>query len=442
MRIIDIFLKNRDAFAISMVFCSGPINYAIRDGFGLAPNSTAFSTLFMLGSIFLVLPFRNFKKLYFNDTPLIPLGISFLVFVIIYMTIYPEDRYLSLSIYIYDSFVIGIVLYFYFYLSTVAESSLRLNFLRISMVISLLGALCLIYFTLGNPNYSYGQRLAISFGNETEMDSMGNPHIFGRGAFFGIVSSLLYLKYSKSVFLKKIVYGFLFIFIAVLILSQAMSSVLAGFFCLIFFVYFNITYQSVIKLSKSLLTKWYIWIVIIALSIKGFDFVRKNREILELGYLVIENRVVKITNTLIGNDSAKSEGIMDASASGRVFTFNYVTNQFAENFEDGNYLKILFGNGYYAFYVDIPIVEVFNSYGLIGLLLFGMFFYLMAKYSLKELKNPSSIISEFAGYGFIYFFIFTFTNGLIIDYNRWTFFALVCRFMPAIMVQKKQTLIK
>ena len=425
-----------------MVFCSGPLNYAIRDGLGVAPNSTAFSTLFMLGSIFLVFPFRDLKKLYYHDTPLIPLGISFLVFVIVYMMIYPAHRFMALSFYIYDSFVIGIVLYFFFYLTTVQELYLRLNFLKISIFISLLGALGLIYFTLTNPNYSYGQRLAISFHGASEMQAMGNPHIYGRGAFFGIVSSILFIKYSKTAYSKLIVYLFLFIFLAVLILSQAISSVMAGLLCLFLFVWFNTTLKSIVKLFKSLLTKWYIWIVIIALSIKCYDLVSKNRQILELGYLVIENRIVKIANTLLSSDTGNGEVNLDDSASGRVFTLTFVKDKLVENLEDGNYLKLLFGNGYYAYYVDVPLVEVINSYGIIGLCLFGIFFFLLAKYTYKEMRQPTSIISEFAAYGFIYFFIFTFTNGLIIDYNRWTFFALVCRFMPSSMIKKNEILIK
>ena len=70
MNIVKFFFKNRDAFAISMVFCSGPLNYAIRDGMGLAPNSTIFTTLFMFGAIFFVFPFRQLKVLYYNRTPL------------------------------------------------------------------------------------------------------------------------------------------------------------------------------------------------------------------------------------------------------------------------------------------------------------------------------------------------------------------------------------
>lgn len=445
MRIFGFLFKHRDALAISMVFCSGPLNYAIRDGIGVAPNSTAFSTLFMLGGIFLVLPFRKFKSLYINDTPLIPLGVAFLAFVVIYMIIYPADRYMSMSLYIYDSFVIGIVLYFYFYLMTVRESYLRMNFLKICIAISLLGSIGLIYFVMRNPNYVYGQRFAIAFGNSSEMEGMGNPHIFGRGAFFGIVAAAIYLKYEIKPIRRYITYFALIVFVAVLVLSQAMSSIISGFLFFVSYMWFNNDAKSVWRKTKKLLTKWYVWLLIIFMASKGIDLVRRNEAILDLGYRIVERRLDKLVNTIFSSKpksgfSGNRSTEIDVSASGRVETLSIVWDQMAENFEDANYLNLLFGNGYYAFYVDVPIIEVFNSYGLIGFLIFGVFFYLMLKYCLKECKKPSSIISEFAAYGFIYFFVFTFTNGLIIDYNRWTFFALVCRFMPSmykVIVTKK-----
>ncbi|AWV98606.1 hypothetical protein [Arcticibacterium luteifluviistationis] len=442
MRLLNFILKHRDAFAISMVFCSGPLNYAIRDGIGLAPNSTAFSTLFMLGSIFAVLPFRNFKSLYINDTPLVTLGVSFLVMVILYMIIYPAYRYMSLTLFIYDYFVIGIVLYFYFYLMTVRESYLRMNFLKICIAISLLGSIGLIFFVMRNPNYVYGQRFAIAYG-ESEMEAMGNPHIFGRGAFFGIVSAFIYLKYETRQFWKYVAYFSLVIFFAVLILAQAMSSIISGFLFVCCYFWFNNDIRSIWKKFKFIFTKWYVWIVVIFMAMKGIDFIRQNEAILDLGYRIVQRRIENLVNTFIPedvDDKWYSKGSMqvDASASGRVEILNTISENLADNFNDGKYLNLIFGNGYFAFYVDVPIVEVFNSYGLVGFLLFGVFFYLMLKYCYLELKKPSSIISEFAAYGFIYFFVFTFTNGLIIDYNRWTFFALVCRFMPAI----KNTVIK
>ncbi|WP_341228574.1 hypothetical protein [uncultured Arcticibacterium sp.] len=437
MRLLNFILKHRDAFAISMVFCSGPLNYAIRDGIGLAPNSTAFSTLFMFGAIFLALPFRNFKSLYINDTPLVFLGISFLVMVILYMIIYPAYRYMSIMLFIYDYFVIGIVLYFYFYLMTVRESYLRMNFLKICIGLSILGSVGLVYFVIKNPNYSLGQRFAISYGDSSEMEAMGNPHIFGRGAFFGIVAGFIYLKYESRKLWRYATTFALIFFFAVLILAQAMSSIISGFLFVCCFIWFNHNARTIWNKIKFLFTKWYVWLIVIFMSVKGIDFIRQNEAILDLGYRFVQRRLEKLVNTFIPeevDDKWYSKGSVqvDLSAAGRVEILNRMAEDLAENFEEGRYLNLIFGNGYYAFYVDVPIVEVFNSYGLVGFLLFGVFFYLMLKYCYIEIRKPTSIISEFAAYGFIYFFVFTFTNGLIIDYNRWTFFALVCRFMPAI----------
>ncbi|MFT7249059.1 MAG: hypothetical protein ACI97P_001839 [Arcticibacterium sp.] len=436
MRISDYILKHRDAFAIAMVFCSGPLNYALRDGLGLAPNSTIFSTLMMFGGIFIVLPFRNLKELVVTKTPLIGLGVIFLFMVLMYMWIYPVDQYVPKGFFIYDHFVIFIVLYFFFYLATVRESQLRINFLKICIAISLIGSVGLLFYVMKNPNYVLGQRFAIAYGDSSEGEAMGNPHIFGRGAFFGIVASVIFLKYEPTTLNKYFTYVALAIFFAVLILSQAMSSIISAFLFALFYAWNNTTFKDIWNTTKIIFSRWYVWVAIIGFSLKGIDFMKRNEAIIELGYRVVERRATKLFSTFLPADDSEYDHFgtnkkeVDDSASGRVKQLELVKKVFLKNLDDGNYLKILFGNGYFALYVDIPVMEVFNSYGLIGFLLFGYFFYLMLKYCLKEFKRPSSIIGEFAAYGFVYFFVFTFTNGLIIDYNRWTFFALVCRFMP------------
>ncbi|KPM49853.1 hypothetical protein [Jiulongibacter sediminis] len=434
MMLFDKILKHRDAIAISMVFCSGPLNYGIRDGLGVAPNSAIFTLIFMFGGIFLALPYRDLNKLYRNDTPLTFLALVYLVVTLLYMFVYVKEYYFPITVKIYDCIVIGITLYFLFYLSTVKAKTLRFNFLRFSIFISFIGCLGLLAYAVLNPDFVLGQRLAISFKGDSEMDSMGNPHIFGRGAFFGIISALIYLKYETRSIYRNLTYLSLLVFLAVLVLSQAMSSIMAGFGAIAFFVWHNSSFLGLIKGARKLLTKWYFWVILIALIGKGIDVFRKNEAIIELGYNVIERRVEKLVNTIFAsedeNDITAEEVVTDESAEGRVATLKIVRESLIENFEEGWYHKIFFGHGYFALYVDVPIVEVFHSYGLAGLSIFLVFFISMIIYSWREMKNPQTIISEWTAYGFVYFFIFTFTNGLIMDYNRWTFFIMVCRFMP------------
>ncbi|UBM59734.1 hypothetical protein LAG90_03600 [Marinilongibacter aquaticus] len=433
MSIFDKFLKNRDAFAVSMVFCSGPLNYALRDGIGLAPNNTAFSMLFMFGWIFFVLPYRNFKKLYKNDTPLTLLAVVYLLVTVAYMFIYTKEYYLPLTVKLYDCVVIFLSAYFLYFISTFSEEKLRLNFLKISIAISFVGTVSVMLLVLTNPNFVLGQRLALSFNGDSAGDAMGNPHIYGRGAVFGIVSSLVYLKYETVSRYRTMTYFALLIFLAMLVLAQAMSSILGGFGIIACFLWFNTSWKSLSKYSKKIFSKWYFWVILILLIGKGIDFIQKNEAIVDLAYTVIERRIEKLANTFLPEeDSPYAEEVEeDQSALGRVATMGIVWETLQENFEDGQYQKIIFGNGYYALYVDVPIIEVFNSYGLFGLVIFSIFFFSMLRYALKEMRNPQTIIGEFAAYGFVYFFIFTFTNGLIMDYNRWTFFALMCRFMSA-----------
>ena len=435
-KLIHLFLKNRDAFAIGMLLAGGSLNYALRDGLGLAPNNAAFSFLFIFGWIFMVLPFRDFNKVYFKRNPLVIPAVLYLTMTMIYMYIYADPYKAPLSVKLYDVIVLFIVWYFLFYLSFVKEDNLGVNFLNITIWIAFLGSMGLIIFVLMNPNYILGQRLAISFGGDSEGDAMGNPHIYARTAVFGILSGLMFLKHNKNKRNNIFLIICLVICYAVLILSQAMSAILGGMLMSAFFFFNNVTFKAFWKSVKRLFSKWYVWVIMVLLVVKGMSFIRQNEVIIELGYRVIERRVVNLLNTFT---TEKDEGLyvteevkVDDSASTRVKNIAYVKETLAENFEEGKFQNLIFGNGYFDLYVDVPVMEVFNSYGLLGLTIFGIFFFLMTRYCIAEMKNPSGIFSEFVAYGYLYFFVYTFTNGLIMDYNRWTYFILVVRFIPGL----------
>ncbi len=435
-KLVQLFLKNRDAFAIAMLLAGGSLNYALRDGLSLAPNNSLFSLLFIFGWIFFVLPFRSFSKVYFKENPLTLPAVLYLAMTIIYMFIYADPFKVTLSVKLYDSVVLFIVCYFLFYLSFVKEEWLGRNLLTITFWVALLGSLGLIAFVLMNPNYIMGQRLAISFSGDSEGDAMGNPHIYARTAVFGITSGLVLLKYTQKKSTRLFISGGLFISYAVLILSQAMSAILGGLLITALYLLNNVTARDIWNSFRKLFSKWYVWVILVVIVVKGMTFIRQNEVIVELGYRVIERRVENLMNTF---KSKKKEGLysteeikIDDSASMRVKNIEYIKTKFSENFEETNFKNIVFGNGYFDLYVDVPILEVFNSYGLLGLFIFGILFVLMLAYCMKEIRMPTGITTEFIAYGFMYYFVFTFTNGLIMDYNRFTYFILVIRFIPAI----------
>ena len=207
------------------------------------------------------------------------------------------------------------------------------------------------------------------------------------------------------------------------------------------YAYHNTTFTGIVRGLKSWFTKWYFWVIVLGVIFKGIDLFRKNEDLFYLGFLVISNRFEKLINTFLPSDENNLFGeeiVVDQSALGRVETIGQVQEIFIENFEDGNYLQILFGNSYRALYVDVPVLEVFHSFGLIGLALFGTLFILLIKFMWKEMRKPNSLIGEFAAYGFVYFIVFNFTNGLIMDYNRWTFIAFASRFLVLITNPSKK----
>jgi hypothetical protein len=440
VRLIHLFFKNRDAFAISILISGGSLNYALRDGIGIAPKSTAFSFLFIVGWMFFVLPFRKFDKIYYKKNPLTILAVVYLIMTMIYMYVYANIFRASTSSTVYDLIVIGVVWYFLFYLSFVKEEDLHLNFLNITMWIALIGSIGLIIYVMLNPNYILGQRMAISFSNESDSDTTGNPHIYARTAVFGVLSSLILLKYNQNKKRNILIITSLFISYAVLILSQAMSSILGAFLISVFYFYNNVTLGKIKLGIIKLLGKWYFWLILIAVVVKGIDLFKKNEVIIELGYRVIERRVEDLVNTFKPKKKeglySTSEVYVDMSAEGRMDNLRKVKEGIIIDFEETRFDRLIFGRGYFDMYVDVPIIEVFRSYGLFGLSIFSLLFFLMLRYCIEEMRRPTGVFNEFIAYGFLYYFVYSFTNGLIMDYNRWTYFILVIRFIPDLKSKK------
>lgn len=431
--IIQKLLDYRDSIALSLFYFGAPTVYFLRDGVGLAPNSMIFTVLLLVGPMFLVFPFRSFKKLYEPNGITYTLGLLFLFFSAFYLIYYPYNRSATSKM-VYELSVIGIIIYIYVLLTTVSIENLEKYFLQTAIFFSLIGSLALLYYVFKNPTFVVGsQRASISF-NSKDKSATGNPHIFAKGAFFGLIACFIFFKKStiKLHQIISVVSGF--IFVAVLFLTQAMSAIISSALFLMFYFIFNLNIKSTAKSILTLIKKWYVLVFLLFIGYKAINYYQSHKAIIDTGTRYIEMRVNNLIETFLPSNKKKelnSYGpTRDDSANTRVKMVSIVKETFYKNYEDQKYHKLFFGNGYMALYVDVPILEVIHSFGLVGFIMFCLFFFMLAKYSFDEMRNPSTYITEFIAYGFIYFFVYTFTNGLIIDYNRWGYYALVCRFIP------------
>lgn len=447
--LLKAFFKWRNAFCLGMFFFGAPLIYMIRDGIGVAPNSTPFTFALMCGPLFLLLPFRSLKTFYRPNTIAYTLGTGFLLMAAIYLYAYAPNRGWFTNT-IYESILFFLNFYLLIAITTVGVETLELKFVTFAIAVSLLGTAIFLLFLFRDPSFVMGSRASIKF---NEDDTTGNPHIFARGAFLGFTASLIYLKHAVNVSqLKKlIVQGGMLLFLLAIILTQAFSTFISLFLMLMLYVLTNVSIKSAKSYFLNLITKWYFWLGLGVVVYKAADFYNRNYEMIRILSEVIFARLTGLFNTFFGGifaTTSPSAGpastfskvrSSDLSASGRIENVQKIMDGHAANIENGEIGKLLFGNGYQHLYVDIPVLEPLNSFGIVGMIFFLAFFGYISYQAYREIRRPRSITTEFIAYAYVYFFVYTFTGGLLIDYIRWGFFILVCRFLPLSLSPKKRS---
>lgn len=437
---IKLFFKWRNAVCLGMFFFGAPLIYMIRDGFRVAPNSTPFTFALMCGPLFLLMTFKSLKTFYRPNTISYMLGGGFLFMAAIYLYTYAPNRGWFTNT-IYESILFFLNFYLLIAITTVSVKSLEMKFVSFAVAISLLGAVTFLLFLAKDPSYIIGTRASIKFSAD---DPAGNPHIFARGAYLGFTASLIYLKHSAggSVIKKWVVRVGMLIFIITILLTQAFSILIALFMLIVLYAFTNGSVASLKSSILKLLTKWYFWLGLIVVVNKATEFYYRNEALLYVSYAALGNRFSGLFNTFFGTEKENISTFekittQDMSANGRIENIQKIIDVHTENLENGEIAKFLFGNGYHHLYVDIPALEPLDAFGVVGLAFFLTFFGYISYQAYREIRNPRSITTEFIAYAYVYFFIYTFTGGLLIDYIRWGFFILVCRFLPLSLLHKK-----
>lgn len=426
--LVNSFTKYRDAFALSFFLCGVPLVYYLRDGLGIAAGSTLFSIGLIFFPFALTLPFKNFR--YFDA----PNRITFLylIFFLIYLFAYfflKERWYLTVNFYT-EILTYIIIVFVAFSTVFMRNGAIGKPFIYLSLALSTLSALSLLYYVSQNPLYVIGQRAAFGYGGEV---GVGNPHINSKVAYFGIILGVLSLKHYRHIKLGLILPIILtLVNVAILFLTQTVLAFLATFIFVALFLVFNASFSNAVSTFKLFFTKWYI----VALVIAGFFTlsyqINKNARILNPAFNYVNTRFEGITKSLTEPTKEKKVKIKesgDDSANTRIQHIEGVAERLEEAIDKGNYHYILFGQGYKFMYVDVPHLEILDSFGIVGFIFFTILFLRLILMSVREMRNPESMGSEFLAYIFIYFFIANFTSGQMLDYTRFASFFILCRFL-------------
>jgi hypothetical protein len=428
-------------FALGMFLFSGPLIYFLRDVVGMAKGSSFFTLFMMVGPMLLCFPFINLKKLYVPNIILYKLSGYFIFLGFIYLMVFAPNRGWFTNTY-YELGVMAVIAYLYFFLSTVSIENLNKYFVELAIIITTIGGILFLIYLLKNPFFVIGQRASITYGN-SDTEGFGNPHIYAKASYLGVVASVLYISRTKGLLIALANFACILIHIVILGLTQSMTTIATFLLFLSLYSYFNLSLVKVYLTTKKILLSPIFWIFLTIFIYQANIFYQKNAGHIVNITLTITKRIDVLGETFFPyfyqnkDNRVVYKQRIDGSASARIDNYGVLTSTFSKNLSKGNLLPVLFGNGYHKLYVDVPVLEALHSFGLVGFLLFMTFYIYMGWQVLREMKNPQSFATEYIAYAYLYFMLYTFSGGFIIDYIRWGFFAFVCRFLPVTL--KKET---
>lgn len=441
------YRKQRIAWSLSFFFFGTPLIYFFRDGLGLAQSSKVFTAVFVFGSLFFAIPFKKLTTLYTYNLKLLYYIIGYWVIALFYLAVYTPNRgwftnTTSELVYAAVIFLAGLIF------ATSSLDELLEYVLPASFWICLLGSLGMIFIVIKNPNFALGMRASISFSEDGSL-TWGNPHIYGRSAYAGLIASVLSMPAFKGNTRKMMLLYFgVMVNFAVIGLTQSFQTFIALALFLAIYSYFQTTPTTTYRLLKwifswrgllvLLFILWSIWYILYRTQLVGT---------LTNVFNIIGGRFDKIFNLLslqsAGPDMIVNKALpkqVDVSAMGRVENIQSVWDGFIENVTNGEWWWILIGHGYQKLYVDCPLIQTLNDLGLLGFLAYFLLHVGILQRSFREyrFKTHDGILF------FCYFIPHTFVQDLVFgmpyDFLRWSLFLFMARILKPYVVAKPAAL--
>lgn len=400
-----------------------PLIFFFRETLKLAPGSTAFTAAVFAFGLLLMVPFTIFRKLYRPNIRMFWMGISFLILCMVYMFTYNAvpgyNEYDKDMIYYTYAFV------FLFLLINIPNDIVRV-FIPVVVLFTLFSNLGLIYSLITNPYWAIGQRAVITLGDD---DSGGNPHVFARNAYMGVVACVVWLTQPNT----NIIYRLfslisLLISIAVLVLAQSRSAILSLLMAIVLFLAFNVRPAQIRTAIRGFFKPISLSVLAVVILIIVFFFQRYSDvyTVLESYILAFIDRNLENVYAVLGLKSAGADykATLDDSAANRSASANFFSNVLI-----GHLHMLILGYGYKFLYLDVPVLESLTNLGLLGFYLFGGVVFMSLYYSLGVMRRNPNSLSLFLAYFYLNIFVAAFTTGRPYDIWFWIPFALMIRFM-------------
>ncbi|GAB3888518.1 hypothetical protein [Spirosoma agri] len=422
------FLQTLDYMRMVLGICilidGSPLIFFFRETLKLAPGSTTFTAAALAGGLVLMVPFTLFRRLYRPNMSMFWMGIGFLFLSIFYMYVYLGDP--GFKDYTKDMIYYAYIFIFLFLLINIPNDILRV-FVPVVILFTLVSNLGLIYSLMTNPTWAIGQRATITLGDNDE--GSGNPHAFARNAFMGAVACAIWALRPQTGIIFRLVCLFSgLLSVAILVLTQTRSSVLALLVALVFFMIYNVR-PTQIKMAVRGIFKP-VPIITIILGIVGviifFQRFSDTYGILYSYVLAFAERNLENIYALLGLKvkGAAYKATLDASAANRSVSATFLTNVLV-----GHLYMLILGFGYKFLYLDIPILESLTNTGLLGFVLFAGVNAKAFYHVQKIMRTNPNPMSTFLAYFYMLILVTLFTNGRPNEISFWFPLALMIRFI-------------
>jgi len=423
IRFLETIDYMRIVVGICIVLDGYPLIFFFRDTLKLAPGSTAFTAAGFAGGLILMVPFTLLRRLYRPNFPMLWMGLTFIGLSILYMFFYPspepQDHTREMINYAF-------ILIFMFLLINIPSDIIPVV-IPVVVLFTLVSNLGLIYSLITNPTWAIGQRATIVLSNSD--DGSGNPHVFARNAFMGIIACVMWLVRPQTSILFRLLALFSGVLsVVILVLTQTRSSILALFIVVVLFFYFNVRPAQIRSTVRSLFTP--IPILVVCLGILGVIlFFRRYADIYGILYGYVMGFMERNLENVYAFLGIRAEGVqykaaLDDSVANRAVNFGFLTKILVSE----AYMLIP-GYGYKFSYLDVPLLEALTSQGILGLALFGGINFMALRYSLLAMRQNSNQLNIFLAYFYVIVLVQLFTNGRPYENTFWFPLALMIRFM-------------
>lgn len=413
----------RMVVGICMLVDGYPLIFFFRDTLHFATGSSAFTAAAFAGGLILMVPFTVLRRLYRPNVTMFWTGLAFILFSIFYMYVYPP---LDKVDYTREMIYYAFILIFLFLLINIPNDILPVV-IPVIVLFTLVSNIGLIYSLATNPTWIIGQRATIVLNNSD--DGSGNPHVFARNAFMGIIACAIWLVRPNTNILFRLLALFSgVISIIILVLTQTRSSILALLIAVAFFLYFNVRPAQIRTTVRSLFKPVPI-LVMLAGVVGIMIFIQRHFEIYAIIYGYVTNFMERNLENIYAFLGMQSEGTafkatLDDSVANRTGSFDLLTNTLTSQ----SYMLIP-GYGYKFSYLDIPLMEALTNQGILGLALFGGINVMVLRHSFRIMRTNPNDLSIFLAYFYVIIFVQLFTNGRPYDITFWFPLALMTRFM-------------